>query len=459
MFACSSIYTPALSQNGFTNTKKARVLTEVNSLKAAPARQCFKLELKTECIQRWFTSNEIKRTTSTLSVSRDDCLSKACMNCEIANSYLPEACEVFTFGANIRSTQIIFGSDITVFVDKLGTYTYSGKTTTNDFFDMGGSYNSMVYFEKIPTAAPINTDVIFDPDTKKILILSEKIMHYWNGGFLNYMDESWYTYGTTLVSVADLSSSQPRILQTGQQTYAEFFIQAQLNVTEWYLNYLDCRLKTLSIAIAGTNQSLYDLGPGEVIEAEVISKYPCKTITTGKLVATDNCIRYHDGQNTYNVTNKGEATLIDVCTTVLRINKTHVLNINSPTTLDIRQHSFSLLSEEEEILKTPPSFTTDVTEIRNLIINAFRAQTANSAANSTTRTEVISQPIKPLSWIQGLTSSSTWGWINLLWILLSIMLIGYLLLYVAKPWAGLKKLFSKKPDEEPESSGIEILNT
>lgn len=453
---CSTIYSPALVQGGFSGSKRIRVLVETDKLRAVPAKTCFRLELVTECIQRWFTSNEIKRYTNTLSMTRADCLGdSACLGCEIANSYLPEQCEVFTFGANIAKKTITFANNALVYADGIGRYYFGSSSTTNDFFDVGGTYNSYTYFDKPLPQTPIQMDVVFDPTSYKIIILSEKMLLNWSNQTSSVFGEDWLVYGSTLASKADLLRSN-RLLATSQQEYAEFFLQAQQNVTEWYLNYLDCRLKSLTMTLARSNKAISDLGPGEVYEDEMLTKYKCKSVTVGSVAVRNGCLVYKYEENISNITSNGEITLSNQCVKALRINKTHVLNINSPSTLEIRMYSYSLLSEEENILRYPPIFTRDISEIYNLIRESSIVHTRSGTFQSTqegakTTTTTTSMP---LTWIQRTSQSSTWSWVTFAWVILSMIAIGYILYYILKPWLAIKKMLSK-PDQLNED-GMEI---
>jgi len=69
-------------------------------------------------------------------------------------------------------------------------------------------------------------------------------------------------------------------------------------VTNWYLNYLDCRLKRIAYAlmkvVRGSDQfpsaqdhiiNMFDLGPGEIVKNDSITKYNCYRVVTGSIKA------------------------------------------------------------------------------------------------------------------------------------------------------------------------------
>ena len=176
--------------------------------------------------------------------------------------------------------------------------------------------------------------------------------------------------GTTDVSLTD---------------YQAYFIQAQINVTNWYLNYLDCRLKRLALATFKSTVSSYssqqsinnpdlvnmlDLGPGEYFQNNFVYKSSCMRVVIGTIVARGSCLEYRHGELASNISSSGELVRGESCCKKLRINRTHVIQPNHDDTVIIAPQPFTSLLEEEDMLNYPPRVVSNFGYLRDLLLNS-----------------------------------------------------------------------------------------
>lgn len=149
------------------------------------------------------------------------------------------------------------------------------------------------------------------------------------------------------------------------------------------LNYIGCRLKKLTLGVAYklglTNNmmsdmnlvgQILDLDPGEILADGKLNKYSCFRVTSGNIIVKGGCLIHRLGATTYNVTGSGELTLDGICTTVLRLNRTHLLKARSDETIELQNYPLPSLLEEETVLKYPPKVISSFDYINELVLNA-----------------------------------------------------------------------------------------
>lgn len=370
MLPCSTLYTPILTAMGLKATANVTSILESDTLSPVAGFLCYKLVLITRCTQKWFQSNQISRFTETEDVDQTECLSgNTCVGCEIANEYQPEDCRVFTFGQNDVRKTVIFKSRVAVHVDRLGTYYYNGVVSPDGVFSLGGDYRSRVFSEPhdIDTYQTVE-QYYFNRDTMTLVSLERKRIYIWSGSEVTYDSQTWLVFDkNNYMLKSDLLPSSRILKSSGpNQAYHEFFLSAHLNVTNWRLDYLDCRLKNLVMNSNDLPSSL-DLGVGEVYSDGYVYKYPCKSISTGTIIGVDRCLVLDLDGDKFNISSSGEATNNHACSSSMRINSTHVLNLNSAGVVVVDMYSYPSLQEEETILNHPPTATFDKSEIMQLI--------------------------------------------------------------------------------------------
>lgn len=144
---CNSLYTNSSLQAGFLTKFNASFVESFSVLQPLTGVRCFKLEMVTSCTQKWFTSNEISRYYNVLTATRQDCLAAGtCRNCEVSGQYLPEVCQVSTFGPNEVKRTVVYTKDVVVYQNKVGQAFYAGITTTSQDISVGGTFSEMVFF-------------------------------------------------------------------------------------------------------------------------------------------------------------------------------------------------------------------------------------------------------------------------------------------------------------------------
>lgn len=371
---CSSLYTPVLNQVGINTTTTASVIWDIDSLSPVPAYRCFKLTLVTTCLSKWRTPNEISRYIQRHVVSRDECLTgSACVGCEIGNSYLPETCETYNFKPVDVKKVVIFKYSVTAQADRVGNYYFGTLISNNGRFDLGGDYNSFIFYDNVDITGYVSqTKLLLNPTTRSLISFETRRLMEWSGEEVKYNSQIWLVYSKNNYVLKSDIIRQSRLLQAVTpgidplQAYLTFFINAQLNVTNWRLQYLDCRVKSLILAISNRTAVL-DLAVGEIYKDGFVNKYPCKTIGIGTIVGGGGCLRLDMNGDSFLIKPSGEVTNSTTCAQSLRINTTHVLNINTAGVITTNLYSYPSLQDDESVLKYPPNVVFDKTEILRLI--------------------------------------------------------------------------------------------
>jgi hypothetical protein len=432
---CSSMYTPALVSNGLAATTNATSILDSDTILPVKGFKCFKLILVTRCIQRWFVSNDISRFTITQDVSRDECMSgSTCIGCEVANEYSPEDCRVFTFGQNDVRKPVIFKSSVMVSVDKLGRYYFGDLISSSGIFDLGGDYKTRVFHEFYDVSGFESIEEYYFNKEKMVLVsLKHKRLYNWGGTEVNFNDKLWLVFdknNMVLKSDLVLGGRSLSVQKDPKQMYYDFFLSAQLNVTNWKLDYLDCRLK--NIAVSENNANVLDLGVGEIYLNESIMRYPCKSISIGDVIGYSGCLVLDLAGDVFRIKSNGEASVLsDVCSRSLRLNRTHVLNLNSDGVVELVVYSYPSLQEEESILNHPPSVVFDKSEIISLIkASSVYDKTSRSSGSIQTLTNGVQDDGKG-------TFARFFGslTLNIVYFITSILVFGHLL------YLGLRSYF------------------
>lgn len=427
--SCNLLYTNSTIQNNFNRTFNAFYIESIRTLTTLKARRCFKLKLTTSCQQRWLLPNIVSRSTETLTVSRDECYSlSACIGCEVANTYPQEDCEVFTFGKNNVEKILVFAKEVDVYQNVIGEVSYNSLSTFDDYFNLGGSYAEKVFFSKGTLADPVFTNFIINPTTKDIIHFSSKRLMKFSNESMRFQDREWYLYeGSHLISkvevdkeIIDISSTTPQtsgLFDGSYQRYQDFFLNAQINITNWYLNYLDCRLKKLSFGLfqAFNNisklspldqmfEEVLDLGPGEIINNDKMTKYDCFRVVVGELISKNGCIIYRHNQKMLNISNIGELTDLPSCAKFVRVNSTHIIRPSIDDTLTLLEYRYLSLVEEEKTLENTPKLVDSIGYIIELVKNA---SSLNIRRNSYSNTTSVKSQVDSSN-----SSFSFWGWIK-----------------------------------------------
>lgn len=436
---CSSMYVNSTIQTNHIYTFNATFIESINEMKVIEGRQCYKLELYTGCVQNWFSANEIKRRFVAKDISRDECFSgDVCMNCDLFDHYPQEDCRVWTWGNLEKMNTKTFGYNVNVYQNALGQVSYGGMTTFDDVFIMGGVYNEKLFFKKVANKVPSTLQLILNPDTRSLISLEMRRLLQYSNKTVEYNNESWYLYDNNhLVNKKHVDDQLQKInaMKSGvnpnplvksssadesYQQFQDYYQNAQLNVTNWYLNYLDCRIKKLAfgsynaltrglpgISRAELEGESLDLGPGEIVKDKMFIKHQCYRITTGSVLARNGCLAYSNQGIVSNLTTIGEAFKGPNCCKLLRLNQTHVIRPNSDDTISITEYSFPSLIEEEKILNYPPKVIDLTQHINEMIINS-------TTVNVARRTENLEKPVPQTAstppFIDKLTNFSFFKW-------------------------------------------------
>ena len=166
------------------------------------------------------------------------------------------------------------------------------------------------------------------------------------------------------------------------QSYQDYFFQAQTNVTNCYLNYLDCRIKKMSFGVFNmlkkiSNNINYDimledvldLGPGEVINKDKILKYNCYKVIIGELISKAGCILYRHSNILMNISKTGELTSMGICSKFIRVNSTHILRASTDDVLILLEYKYLSMVEEENTLSNTPKVIDSAGYIIDLLKN------------------------------------------------------------------------------------------
>lgn len=467
--ACSSLYTSSAIQNNMNLAARLSFVESIQELSVVKGIRCFKLELVTACRQRWLQSNEESRYYHVKEHTRDECMAaNTCRNCEIANNYASAVCEVFTFGWNDIKKTVVFTTEVPVYQNLIGRSEYGGKSSYDDVIDIGGTYSEKVYFVKAQETLPKVNLFMMNPATKDLLSLTMRRLLKFSGEVRSYLGINWYLYDNNHLFHKDqvdstAASLTPRVLscegpgrhkkrsrscqrklqlaQNSQQAYNEYFTAAQLNVTTWYLNYLDCRLKKMSFGIftviksfqqqlnidpSFIEEELIDLSPGEKVMVDNINKYACYRVVFGSIVSQKNCLVFKDDTKTLNITRTGEITAEPTCCKSLRINSTHILSTSSSNMVEMAEYSFPSLIEEEEILKYPPNITSTFAHLQDIIKNSVQLNARDTGGSLKLSTAVREETP---DFITKFTNGSFFKWNSVFSSLLTWIIVAIIVYY------------------------------
>jgi len=212
---CNHRYQMATIQNDYLLKVNLTHIESFTALQVNKGKKCFKLELATNCIQRWFSANEITKTLGPMSFTREECLSGvSCVNCEVALEYPPEDCRTFTFGLNQVRKTVLFSSEVVLYQDKIGQTFYGGVSTYDQEINVGGQYATKIYFNALPVTEEmvgeftINqyTNEMISYDLRRLIKPSNRTILFKNKNFTVYDED-------ILISTDELQSA---ILQTKQ---------------------------------------------------------------------------------------------------------------------------------------------------------------------------------------------------------------------------------------------------
>jgi large-conductance mechanosensitive channel len=252
----------------------------------------------------------------------------------------------------------------------------------------------------------------------------------------------------------------------------QFFMNAQINVTTWYLNYLDCRLKKLSFGAYNIlktlssktettlvmNDELLDLGPGEIASENKFLKYQCYRLTSGSIISSKGCLIYKLGAKTYNISNTGEVVERPECRSSLRLNSTHIISGSVEDLVAIQEFSYPSLREEEEILNYPPKTPSSDIYVSELLRNSslnnvWKDKTASSG-------NVQQSSSGSFSLIDSITNSAFFKWFNFSTSTLTFILIIagiVILIYIRRKTK--KRLREERPEPNRDIEERELSQT
>ena len=192
---CNFLYPNSSLQNGFLSRFNATFIESFTTLKVVSGIRCFKLEMVTSCTQKWFQSNQITRYYNVLVASRQDCLgSGTCSNCEIAGQYLPEVCEVSTFGPKEVKKTVVYTNQVVVHQNKLSQAFYAGITTTVQEFNLGGDLKEKVYFTFADFDDRTTGEFSVNPHTLAVISYDMRRILANSNNTTTYMGDLYYIY-------------------------------------------------------------------------------------------------------------------------------------------------------------------------------------------------------------------------------------------------------------------------
>lgn len=381
---CSEIYTPALNQSGLVKNLTVDTIKDFHSLTTVKATRCFRLKLVTACKQRWAAADEIVTRYEVLSFSYDECISDSgCMNCEVSGQYPPPKCETWTWGFVDRENTVLFKRSEVVFVNRIGEYSYGGSTTTGKTFYLGGTFKESIMFSNnFDLSKSITSELYYpSPDWSYAISTSMKRKVVFDGVIKDVGGESWGVFGDTLIRVRPTSSGAAGSSSTGipsssQQAYFEFFLNAEFALYGYKFDYLFCRLKNVMLQTAVgldplVQRSIFDLGAGERYSNGYLKRHQCYSVVPDSIDVVSGCLVAYLGGKSYRLTKESELrNEAEVCSSSVRINRTHLLNVNSNSTVELTEYAYPSLQEEEEILSAVPDLSVDLTRIQILIANS-----------------------------------------------------------------------------------------
>lgn len=428
---CSSLYTPMLDKTGYGDTINATTIFDINKLQRITGTRCFKLRLKSTCIQHWFSPNEFSNTYDVQSVSRAECLTTSgCVNCEIALQYPASDCKVWTWGDSTISKVVLFQFPESVYVNQIGKAFYQEMSGDDESFYLGGTFQQYLFFSK-PTQ--YETKIVsynYNPKSGQLISLDDKMLLTPSGGSVIFDGKNWTVYDNNHLVLVNIVASTNLSSGNSAQSYYEYFTKAQIAVMQWNLNYLSCRLKNLALSIHKNGRdsaAILDLDVGEVFESGYLKKYKCSSVGVGSISNRGGCLSFNHLSDEYSVGPSGLLVeLGKACVKSLRVNSSHVLNINSYDGVSLDEYSFNSLEEEEGVLKSIPDVTVNINEIRDMIKN-FGTIAATIIPNISTSSNVATTTVT-------LGSSNIWTYLLYLCVGVVVLCVVVAVIYICLPY-------------------------
>jgi hypothetical protein len=383
---CSRQYTPITHESGLKDTKSLVIIPDTNRLKPIEGHSCFKLKLSTTCVYKVFSSNIITRSYETITFTRSECISlSGCIHCTVAEQYPDPDCSGFS--SNTKSKTVLFQSKVIGYGNGFGEYLYGNMSSQEPMFLIGGSYNEEIHFLHMNEVYTTSMSFLINNQTLQLLSIENKILLNWLGTKKNIIDKVWLVYSENYYVLASQLPDPKTQGQQMNQTYADMFFGAQLNITQWNIDYISCRIKNIVLKLFdkyGASDML-DLDIGEKYSDGFLKKYACSTKNEGSLINNSSCIYYiNEGYGGY-VDKRGEISQNkSTCGRSLRINRTSVLKADSMNGLFIEEYSFPSIREEENILYSPPSMINDRDEWQRLILSSQITKTTTLTNQTST---------------------------------------------------------------------------
>lgn len=471
---CNFLYPSSAVENNFLPKFNASYVESFTALTTTKARRCYKLSLRSHCSQKWLSPNEMWKDFEVFDVDRGACLgSSPCVGCNIADKYPAYDCRTWVFGDNVVSTIVVFAQEVIVHQNSLGQVFYGGLTTVEPVINIGGNLREKVFFDIVPTVVekvgtfsinPSTLDLI-SYDMRRLLKSSKRNVTFQNEPYAVY-DEDHLVNANSIYSMiappsllkGSATTSTKSLTRTTGSTlgstdismtdYQAYFIQAQINVTNWYLNYLDCRLKRLALTTFKNAMISYlpaqtinnpaivnmlDLGPGEYFKNNFIYKSTCLRVVIGSIVASGNCLRYLNGALSSNLSSSGELIQGTSCCKKLRINRTHIIQPNHDDTVLIAPQAFTSLLEEEDMLNYPPRVVSSFGYLRDLLLNSSLLNRIEGL-NKSSEQSVTSSSFTAPSFIDWFMSTSIVKWTLASLLLLLLLAFMAVSIYFSIEW-------------------------
>ena len=476
---CNFLYPSSAVENNYLPKFNASYVESFTALTPVKARRCYRLILKSHCRQKWLSPNEMWQDYEVLDVERQACdSSSACVSCGIAEKYPAYDCRPWVFGDNIVSVTVVFAQEVIVHQNSLGQAFYGGLTTSEPIFNLGGELREKVFFQIVPTVIerigsfsvnPSTLDLI-SYDMRRLLKYSRRNITFEGRDYAVY-DEDHLVDAAVIFSEAQKAKSSDSSLLTtfspftsagpsssgttddSLTNYQAYFILAQLNVTNWYLNYLDCRLKRLALTTFKntihsyssqqtinnpTLVNMLDLGPGEYFKNDFIYKSSCMRVGIGSVIGRGSCLEYRNGELASNISTSGELIKGESCCKKLRINRTHVIQPNHDDTVIIAPQPFTSLLEEEDMLNYPPRVVSNFGYLRDLLLNSSLLNRIEGLNKSESPT-VAASSYTPPSLVDWLMSTSVVKWSLLLLVVAFTVTCVAAMVYFGVTWVRAAK--------------------
>lgn len=153
-----------------------------------------------------------------------------------------------------------------------------------------------------------------------------------------------------------------------------------------------------------------DLGPGELVDGNKVTKYRCFRAAIGQIINSNGCLLYKFEENRFAIRSNGELMKGSFCNTVLRLNSTHVIVPANDDQLALNENGFPSLVEEETILSYPPTVSQSFSHIAELLVNSSLLNVRGGQSKQETASDVVAG--KQIDLIAGLTSANWFRWMS-----------------------------------------------